>query len=225
MTNTVAQAESWGRRNPTRDGGSWSGWCASLCWRSLEDSSAPSFTNATRAGDASDIQSNIGSVAPRGAFHYWGNGDGHVATDLDGGGTRLMMASNTLQDVWGNAIGTVSLDFYQRNASGHVTNFYRGWAYGYGPTRYADTGSSGTAGGGNRPIPNEQEDDDMGYYFYADPAAAYGYWNESRGACRLLTKEEWDWRSASASTAGGAPLTLVQVSSQWYSRALALGQY
>lgn len=146
MVNSVAQAEQYGRTHPTRDGGSWNGWCASLCWRSLGSQSAPSYSNATIAGDNSNIESTNPKTAPRGAFHYWGKGDGHVATDLDGGGTRLMMASSYVTDSWGQAIGTISWDNYQKSGSSS-TPYYRGWARGYGPTSYSDTGASGGGGG------------------------------------------------------------------------------
>ena len=41
-TNTYAEAVKYGQTHPTRDGESWSGWCASLMWRAgnLPESSA-----------------------------------------------------------------------------------------------------------------------------------------------------------------------------------------
>lgn len=74
-----------------------------------------------------------------------------------------------------------------------------------------------------QPPPLPEEDDDMaGFYFYADPAQAYGWFSEGTGKCRKVSKEEWEWRKATATTKGGVPYQLVAVSQQWYEKAFQL---
>ena len=54
MVNSIAQAEAWFRSNPPNDDdGSWVGWCARACYRSLGDPTLPSAGNATQAGNMS----------------------------------------------------------------------------------------------------------------------------------------------------------------------------
>ena len=79
-TNTYAEAVKYGQSHPTRDGESWSGWCASLMWRAgnLPESSA--CPTAIDAYHKSTIISKDYMSAPDGAFHWWDIGsDGHVA--------------------------------------------------------------------------------------------------------------------------------------------------
>jgi hypothetical protein len=125
MARSVAQAEAWGRAHPTRDGGSWKNWCASLMFRAGDF--GWSADTATKARQASTIQSSDASLAPAGSFHWWdirGITEGHVGLDLDGAGHRVMMATDKLDTSWGSAIGTTSVTSYgTRSAS-----MYRGWS-------------------------------------------------------------------------------------------------
>jgi hypothetical protein len=128
MARSVAQAEAWGRANPTRDNGSWKNWCASLMFRAGDFSW--SADTATEARQASTIVSFDASQAPAGAFHWWdiaGITAGHVGLDLDGGGSRVMMATDKVDQLWGQAIGTSSVAGYGSRASAT----YRGWSRDY----------------------------------------------------------------------------------------------
>lgn len=136
MTTLQQLARDYATAHPTRDGGTWSGWCASLIYRFND--AAKAYPNATAAGDASTIESTDPNAAPIGAFHYWGgvNGNGHVAQDVAGRGRSLFMASSKVTESLGQAIGFISFADYQAKAGLP----YRGWArtYGINPARPAD---------------------------------------------------------------------------------------
>ncbi|TFB59625.1 peptidoglycan-binding domain-containing protein [Cryobacterium sp. Sr3] len=138
MARTVEQAEAWGRANPQRDSGSWKNWCASLMFRAGGfDWSADT---ATEARQASSITSFDASLAPTGSFHWWdisGITAGHVGMDLVGGGRRIMMATNQLDESWGTAIGTSSVGSYGT----HTNATYRGWSHDYVGQHLADSSS------------------------------------------------------------------------------------
>lgn len=142
---SVAEAETWAREHPTKDvgegGPSWASWCAALMfWAGGFDRSA---STATEGSFASSIESSDVGAAPRGAFHWWRMGDdGHVALDLDGAGTRLLMASPAVSN-FGTAIGTISHAAYGGAA-------YAGWSRDFVGQRLADVGGGGRgdAGGG-----------------------------------------------------------------------------
>ncbi|MDV9187018.1 hypothetical protein R6L23_02075 [Streptomyces sp. SR27] len=105
MTRTVAGAEQWARLHVT-DGGDagfdngydWNDMCRSLMLRACDLSS--SRGTAYNAWEASGEGHPDWSAAPRGAFHRWAdavrNTPGHVTLDLDGGGTRRLMATTHL---------------------------------------------------------------------------------------------------------------------------------
>lgn len=105
MTRTVAGAEQWARLHVT-DGGDagfdngydWSDMCQSLMFRACDLSS--SRGTAYDAWEASGEGHPDCSAAPRGVFPWWANAvrltPGHVALDLDGGGTRCLMATGHL---------------------------------------------------------------------------------------------------------------------------------
>lgn len=141
MARTVVQAEAWGRANPTRDGGSWKNWCASLMFRAGDF--GWSADTATEARQTSAIRSSDASLAPAGSFHWWdirGIADGHVALDLDGAGRRVMMATDKLDVIWGSAIGTASVASYgNRSAS-----VYRGWSDDFSGQSLAGVATSGS---------------------------------------------------------------------------------
>ena len=147
MPHSLQGAIDYARSHPTRDGGSWAGWCASFCYRAGGFSQA--FTSAQVAGDNAGWLNPDWASAPPGAVHYWSGvgGLGHCAFEMDGNG-RLLMASNAVTDRWGTAVGTISFSQYAQ-----LGIPYRGWSLRWG----AETLSgSSTAGGGYSPI---QEDD------------------------------------------------------------------
>ncbi|NUT34615.1 MAG: peptidase M23 [Hamadaea sp.] len=162
MTRTVAGAETWARQNVTTGGGggfyngyNWNGMCQALMFRACALSSSAS--TAYQAYLASGADNPDWSAAPRGAFHWWANygapDPGHVALDLDGGGTRCLMASSKLSGgedfaPGGYCIGTQSVSRYT-SLSGLR---YLGWTLDNVGSRMADVGSPGT---GNTPSPSD----------------------------------------------------------------------
>lgn len=89
-----------------------------------------SADTAAEARQASSIISLDASLAPAGSFHWWDIGGitaGHVGMDLAGGGRRIMMATNQLDESWGTAIGTSSVASYGT----HTNSTYRGWSHDY----------------------------------------------------------------------------------------------
>lgn len=147
MPNTPQGAIDYARSHPLRDGGSWAGWCASFCYRAGGFSQA--FESAMVAGNnAGPLNPNWGS-APPGAIHYWAGvgGLGHCAFEL--GGSRLLMASSSVTDRWGTAVGTITFQDYAR-----LGIPYRGWSMRWGSQTLS---GASTSGGGYTPI----EEDDM----------------------------------------------------------------
>jgi len=132
-TNTYAQAVYYGQTHPTRDGGSWSGWCASLMWRAgnLPESSA--CPTAIDAYHKSTIISSNSNSAPSGAFHWWDIGsDGHVAMATDQG--WAMMASCHVTVSWGDCIGITPVSTYTSTTGAK----YLGWSYDYDKSEISD---------------------------------------------------------------------------------------
>jgi hypothetical protein len=132
-TNTYAQAINYGETHPTRDGESWSGWCASFMWRAgnLPESSA--CPTAIDAYHRSTIISKDIYSAPSGAFHWWDIGsDGHVAMATTDGWS--MMASCHVEVSWGDCIGLASVSDY--TATTGAT--YLGWSFDYADAEIAD---------------------------------------------------------------------------------------
>jgi hypothetical protein len=132
-TNTYAQAIEYGQTHPTRDGESWSGWCASLMWRSgnLPESSA--CPSAIDCYYRSSIVSFDVYSAPSGAYHWWDIGsDGHVAMATTNG--WAMMASCHVTESWGDCIGVTSVDGYTATVGAR----YLGWSYDYSGAEIAD---------------------------------------------------------------------------------------
>ena len=144
------RARAYAAAHPTRDGGSWAGWCGSLMWRfgQLPESSArPSAIEAYRA---SKIVSTNPATALTGAFHWWDIGaDGHVGADLNGGGTAVFMASNHLSQSWGTAIGINSISGYTSRSGAR----YLGWSMDYAGGRIAGGGAPPGGGGGGTSLP------------------------------------------------------------------------
>lgn len=134
-------ARAYAAANPTRDGGTWSGWCASLMYR--YNGATVAYENATAAGDAVQLNGDV-TAAPIGAVHYWAgaNGDGHTAQDMAGSGAKLFMASNRVTEPLGDAIGFISFDDYQAKTGLP----YRGWAMSYGVNPIVQADDNGTHG-------------------------------------------------------------------------------
>lgn len=135
--NTVSEAEAWAQSHPTKSvgegGPSWASWCAALMfWAGGFDRSV---STAMEGSHASAIVSSDAGAAPRGAYHWWRMGaEGHVALDLDGGGTRLLMASASVSNL-GSGIGTISHSAYGGSS-------YAGWSLDFVGQRLEDVGES-----------------------------------------------------------------------------------
>ena len=144
------RAQAYAAAHPLRDGASWAGWCASLMWRfgALPESSAR--PSAIDAYHASSIVSTDPSTARIGAFHWWDIGvDGHVGTDLLGGGTTVFMASTHLAASWGTAIGVNSVSAYGATAR---SARYLGWSMDYAGGTIAGGGGAACVAGGLVPV-------------------------------------------------------------------------
>lgn len=140
ISNTLAQAETYARNHPTKidgsGGPSWGRWCAALMF--WAGGFVRSADTAALARALSTLESGDAAIAPRGAFHWWdihGINDGHVGLDLDGGGTRVLMASSALTTVWGEHVGTSSVDTYALI----VPSTYIGWSRDFIGQQLADT--------------------------------------------------------------------------------------
>lgn len=85
---------------------------------------------------ASKIISTDSSKAPAGAQHWWSGGtnnDGHVTTDLLGGGQVCFMASGTLAEQWQPYLGVNSVSKY---SAAHKELTYLGWSLDYAGATY-----------------------------------------------------------------------------------------
>ncbi|MEX0169800.1 GH25 family lysozyme [Streptomyces sp. LMG1-1-1.1] len=156
MTRTVAGAETWARQHTTDGGASgfdngydWANMCQSLMFRACDLTS--SRGTAYDAWVASGAGHPDWSSAPRGAFHWWENPGsltpGHVALDLDGGGSRCLMATGHLSGgedfaPGGFHIGTQAVSRY--NSLSGLT--YLGWTLDNCGATMADVGQAGPGG-------------------------------------------------------------------------------
>lgn len=171
-TNTYAQAVNYGKTHPTRDGESWSGWCASLMWRSgnlPEGANCPSAIDCYRK---SHVVSFDYMSAPSGAFHWWDIGsDGHVAMATTGG--WAMMASCHIEESWGDCIGQTPVSHYTSTTGGK----YLGWSYDYNNAEIADVHGN-TPNPTSLPRSSTQESGVPDTYYYMRQqtyASFYGY--------------------------------------------------
>ncbi|NVJ23869.1 MULTISPECIES: hypothetical protein [Myxococcus] len=162
-TSIYNRARAYASAHPTRDGGTWDQWCASLMWRFggfPESSARPS---AIEAYHASTRQPYSAAQAPAGAFHWWDIGSfGHVGLDLNGGGTTVFMATRKLSQSWGNAIGINSVSGYS-SASGAR---YLGWSLDYAGSVISDHGPLPGGGGGGIPRTSTEDDGVPGPIYY-----------------------------------------------------------
>ena len=184
-TNTYAEAVAYAKANTTRDGQSWSGWCASLMWRAgaLPESSV--CASAAIAYSRSTIISMDASTAPYGAFHFWSIGtDGHVAMAMPNG--VAMMASCHVQESWGECIGSAGVAYYT-SATGAR---YLGWSYDYAKAEIADVHHKPSPG----PVVPQSETPtsgvpDLAYYMRQQLfAARFGYTGDIDG---VLGPHSW----------------------------------
>lgn len=143
MSISVSQAEANGRSLANGGyhgtGATWAEQCqAFISDATLMDSAWSAADARNRSGPLSAPASS----APRGAFHWWDccGGDGHVALDLDGGGSRVMMSSgHALPDSWSHGCGTISVSGYNSIFPG---NTYLGWTNNSIGQTLSDVGSS-----------------------------------------------------------------------------------
>ena len=171
-TNTYAEAVNYAKTHPTRDGESWSGWCASLMWRSGHLPESADCPSAIDCYYRSHIVSHDYMSAPSGAFHWWDIGSyGHVAMATVNG--WAMMASCHIQESWGDCIGTTPVSAYTSTTGAK----YLGWSYDYNSAEIADVH-------GNTPNPSSiprsatQETGVPDSYYYMRQqkyASFYGY--------------------------------------------------
>ena len=173
-TNTYAQAVSYGQTHPTRDGGSWNGWCASFVFRAsnLPDSSA--CPSAIDAYHKSTIISTSYGSAPSGAYHWWDIGTyGHVAIATTNG--WAMMASCHVSESWGDCVGVTSVAAYTSVTGAK----YLGWSYDYDKSEIADVHKQpgpGPTPSFPRTATQESGSPDSNYYKRQQVwAAQYGY--------------------------------------------------
>jgi hypothetical protein len=144
------RARAYAAAHPTRDGGTWDQWCASLMWRFGEMPESSARPSAIEAYRASRIVSTDPSQALTGAFHWWDIGAyGHVGTDLNGGGGTVFMATKNLAQSWGTAIGVNSVYGYSSKTGAR----YLGWSMDYVGSRIAGGGSPPNGGGGGGSLP------------------------------------------------------------------------
>lgn len=151
MPRTIDGAVAWARANANNM--NWAGWCEKFINNAGAFNQA--FSSAKLAGDNSGPLRGDWQNAPRGAIHYWygAGGFGHDAFELGGG--LLLMASSSVDDDWGNNLGTVTFQRYNR-----LGLPYRGWTMRHGTETLA---GSSTAGGDresidNTPVPPKDED-------------------------------------------------------------------
>lgn len=97
---------------------------------------------------------------PAGGIHWWKSNTvsgrpGHVGVDLDGGGTRLAMATYAVISALAPALGYQSVSGYSRAKPAMK---YAGWTDNYAGARYPLTAPAGT---GPRPLPRTWKDAEM----------------------------------------------------------------
>lgn len=136
-------------RPPSRSAGTWDQACGVLMvefgaylggatlhdFQTLASTAVKPFwlTPPTRSiATAADVLANSGiastdpSLAPVGAWHLWDRViNDHVGQDADGGGTRVFMATDLLDESLGSDIGFASVATYSRRGR------YRGWTTNY----------------------------------------------------------------------------------------------
>ena len=169
--------------HPSGGDNDWDQDCGRVCYRfasSIGWSKRPnegSVYSAYAVAMASGWLNPNSAAAPIGAWHFWdigGAANGHVGTDLTGGGRRVFMGTWSVAEDWGRAIGVLSVSGYTAAKAGRAR--YLGWA-----TNYAGgtVNLSGLAGLGTTPIDNstpepEKKDNDMRYLHSGANRASIG---------------------------------------------------
>lgn len=160
--------------HPYGGGSNWDQMCGSLMNRMCEeygDGPTGDIRSAYIVYERSAIVSKDPSKALVGDFHFWdiaGRANGHVGLELSGtgenGGIDVFMATWSVRDSWGQAIGTQSVDGYTRAKGGRARylGFSRSYANGDVRTAAATAGGGTTPlGGASLPIPRRTKDHDM----------------------------------------------------------------
>jgi hypothetical protein len=157
-SNIYDRARAYAAAHRKRDGGSWNQWCGSLMWRFGNLPASSARPSAIAAYRASNIVSTDPSKALTGAFHWWDIGVyGHVGADLNGGGGAVFMATYTLSQSWGDAIGINSVAGYTSKTGAR----YLGWSMDYAGGKIAGGGAQpGNGGGGSGVLPKSSTEQD-----------------------------------------------------------------
>lgn len=162
MARTPDEAVAWAKAHPRKTvgapGPSWAGWCAALVF--WAGGFERSFSSAMAAGDASGYLNPNWRQAKKGDIHYWAGvgGDGHVAIDIGGDGNDrlLLMASSSVTDSFGLAIGAVWMSQYNR-----LGIPYRGFTNRWGNETLAGSIAVGPTAPPSSGTITTQEEDDM----------------------------------------------------------------
>lgn len=142
--------------HPTRDGGSWSGWCQSFCWRSgsfkqeSTRNSAQEVCQATRARGHLILAKDIADEeVPVGWLAMWDyEPDGHIFWVAPNG--RYLGASSAVTAPLGRSMGYVSMASYNSGSHGRPTGYspymINEHLQGIALTPGGDTGGGSTGG-------------------------------------------------------------------------------
>ena len=178
------------RMNAYRPGFDWDQECSRLVWYSvwtlsgLPESQIIAYDPALAGYRASAIESTDPSRAPIGAIHFWDYGSvGHVAVDVEGGGSTIFMTGNSsavayrLDRGGSRNYGLVSFDDYQAR-KGHP---YLGWSRRFGANASIVQGDPAPA-----PTPEiDSEEEDMKLQVLQADGSAEIY------AVNRLTGKKW----------------------------------
>ena len=157
------RARAYAAANPKRDGASWDQWCGSLMMRFGQLPASSARPSAIEAYRASKIVSTDASKALIGAFHFWDIGAyGHVGADLNGAGKQVFMATRNLAEVWGDAIGIISVAGYSSKTGAR----YLGWSMDYAGGRIAGGGGAPVDGGSTVPRTATEDNGIPGPIYY-----------------------------------------------------------
>lgn len=148
-------------------GDTWHNLCASFCyrfadWMGWDPAPLPPYGSASTVAARSGTLRTDWQNAPVGAWHFWGKptNDGHVGTDVSGGGALVAMGYKGVPWMVGANAGFDSVP--HTTAQLPAAWPYRGWATNYAGGR---VNLSGFAGSDVTPFPDEipalKEPDDM----------------------------------------------------------------
>lgn len=120
-----------------RDAAHWDQMCGSLMyrfndWIGWAKHPQGDISSARRVAMGSGLLNQDASACPVGGFHYFdiaGINNGHVGMDATGGGVDVFMATWSVAEDLGKAIGFLSVAGYLKAKAGRVK--YLGWATNY----------------------------------------------------------------------------------------------